>query len=147
MPIKLTGAAVAAGMAQLEVVKGYTVGEDIPAGSVVALRDTDGKIYQAQASSWSRMPAIGVIQEDAVTDEEVDVYHYTPISDIRRTEDFTARDRIFVSTEAGKGTKTFPQTIGHIVQCIGYALDSSDIALTVWKLWEEIDHTAIEIGG
>jgi hypothetical protein len=142
MPVETTQRT---GVIELEITKPYIAGEDIPANSVVAVRDSDSLIYQAQATTWDRMPAIGVIHDVCVAGEQISVYRYDDITDILRTEDFSYRDELFVATEKGKATKNPPQNPGEISQTIGWALASNRAQITLWILSQEIDHTAIEL--
>jgi hypothetical protein len=144
MPVEIIQRAAAA-VTDLEITKPYTAGEDMPANSIVAVRDSDSLLYQAQATTWDRMPAIGVIHDACNAGDRVDVYRYDDITNILRTEDFSYRDEIFVSTEVGKVTKNPPQNLGEIVQTIGWALASNEVQVTLWILSQEIDHTAIEL--
>lgn len=123
----------------LEQVQEYVASENIPAGSVVCLSETEDKVYMAQAISWTRMPAIGITKNAANAGDIVKVYQFGVVTNVSRTEDFSYDDPIYVSETAGKATKVPIQEVGKIFQQIGQAKNSSDI--TLW--FEE----AIEIGG
>ena len=116
----------------------YTAGESISAKEVVCKGESDGKIYQAAASGWTRMPAFGVAIQTKSDGESIQVIQFGTVSNIARTEDFNFDDKIYIGTTAGKATKTPPGAVGNIVQAIGRAINTSDIILA-------IDETAVEI--
>ncbi|MFH1485660.1 MAG: hypothetical protein ABIH46_06290 [Chloroflexota bacterium] len=116
----------------------YTAGEAISAKAPVAKSETDSRIYEADATTWDRMPAFGIAREAKNPGEVIEVLQFGIATGVERTEDFDYDDRIFVSETQGKLTKTPPNTIGSIVQTMGRALSSSDLIL-------EIDQSVIQI--
>jgi hypothetical protein len=116
----------------------YTAGENITAKEVVSKGETDGRIYKASAESWDKMPAFGVAIQSKSADQDIQVIQFGTVTNIARTEDFSYDDKIYVSTIAGKATKTPPGAVGDIVQSIGRAINSSDVILA-------IDETVVEI--
>lgn len=137
MTIKLSGAvtAIAPGT---EIPYNYVAEESIAAKEVVAKSESTGRILLARATSWSRMPAFGVARETKGTGETIEVLQFGKVANIARDADFNYDDKIFVSTTAGKATKTPPEGVGKIVQSIGRAINASDIIL-------EIDQTVLEL--
>jgi hypothetical protein len=139
MTITLVGKSAGRITAVVETTYEYTAEEDLPARSVVAKSETTGRVLQAQANSWSRMPAIGVTKNAVSAGETVEVYQFGQVTSIRRDSDFSYDDQIFVSpVNAGQVTKTPPEVVGYLVQTIGRAINSSDITL-------EIDQTVLEL--
>lgn len=116
----------------------YTAGEAISAQEVVCKSESDGRILKASASDWNTMPAFGVAIQSKVADQSIQVIQFGTVTNIARTEDFNPDDKIYVSTTAGKATKTPPGAVNNIVQAIGRAINASDIILA-------IDETTIEI--
>lgn len=137
MTIKLTGAttAIAPGT---ELLYEYVAEEDITENEVVAKSETTNRILKAQATSWSRMPAIGVARESKSAGETIKVEQFGKAENIARDADFSYDDKIFVSTTAGKATSTSPEGVGRIVQSIGRAINSSGVVLHIQE--------SIEIG-
>jgi hypothetical protein len=116
----------------------YKAGEAISAKEVVCKGESDGKVYRAQANTWDRMPAFGVAIQSKSADQDIQVIQFGVITNIARTEDFNYDDKIYVSTTAGKATKTPPGAVGNIVQSLGRALNSSDVIMA-------IDETVVEL--
>lgn len=116
----------------------YTAGESISAKEVVSKGESDGKIYKASASGWTSMPAFGVAIQSKAADESIQVIQFGTVSNIARTADFNFDDKIYISTTAGKATKTPPGAVNNIVQAIGRAINASDIILA-------LDETVVEI--
>lgn len=112
-------------------VETYTAGESIPAHSVVCLSETEEKVYMAQATSWSRMPAIGTTKHAANAGNTVEVYYSGTIRNVARTENFGYDVAIYVSEIAGKVTRIPIETVGAIYQEIGRAKNSSDVVLNM----------------
>jgi len=137
MTIKLTGAttAIAPGT---ELLYEYIAEEDITENEVVAKSETTGRILKAQATTWNRMPAIGIARESKSAGETIKVEQFGLAENIARDADFNYDDKIFVSTTAGKATSTPPEGVGKIVQSLGRAKNSSSIIL-------EIDQTVLEL--
>lgn len=137
MTITLTGAvtAIAPGT---EIPYNYVAGESITDKQVICKGEADGRVYLASALSWNTMPAFGVARETKGIGETIEVVQFGKVSDISRDADFNYDDKIFVSTTAGKATKTPPEGVGKIVQSIGRAINASDIIL-------EIDQTVLEL--
>ena len=116
----------------------YTAGESIRAKAVVCKGESDGKIYEAKATTWTRMPAFGISREAKAADETIEVLQFGIVTSVLRDADFSYDDKVYVSETQGKLTKTPPEGIGKIVQSMGRALNSSDIIL-------EVNPTAIEL--
>lgn len=137
MSIKLTGAttAIAPGT---ELLYEYVAEEGITENEVVAKSGTTRRVLKAQATSWSRMPAIGVARETKSAGQTIKVEQFGVAENIARVADFSYDDKIFVSETAGQATSTPPEGVGKIVQSLGRAVNSSDIIL-------EIDQTVIEL--
>lgn len=137
MTIKLTGAtaAIAPGT---ELLYEYVAQEAITENEVVAKSETTGRILKAQATTWDRMPAIGVARESKSAGQTIKVEQFGLAENIARDADFSYDDKIFVSTTAGKATSTPPEGVGKIVQSLGRAKSGSDIIL-------EIDQTILEL--
>jgi len=114
----------------------YIAGEALPPKVPVCIGESDGYIYQAQATTWTRMPCFGVClvgKELGATILETEIAQFGRVDNINRDLNFSYDDSIFVSANLGKVT-TSP---GPLVQSIGRALNSSDIIL-------QIDATVIE---
>ena len=137
MTIKLSGAATAIAPGT-ELLYEYVAEEDITENEVVAKSETTGRILKAQASTWDRMPAIGVARESRKAGKTIKVEQFGVAENIARVAAFSYDDKIFVSTTAGKATSTPPEGTGKIVQSLGRAINSSDIIL-------EIDQTVLEL--
>lgn len=137
MTILLIGAArrIAPGT---ELLYEYIAEEVITENEVVAKSVSTGRILKAQATTWDRMPAIGVARETKIAGQTMKVEQFGLAENIARDADFNWDDKIFVSTNAGKATSTPPEGIGKIVQSLGRAKSGSDIIL-------EIDQTVLEI--
>jgi len=137
MTIKLTGAttAIAPGT---ELLYEYIAEEDITENEVVAKSETTRRVLKAQATTWDRMPAIGVARESKSAGQTIKVEQFGVAENIARVADFSYDDKIFVSTTAGQATSTPPEGTGKIVQSLGRAINSSDIIL-------EIDQTVLEL--
>ncbi len=118
----------------------YTAGESIPAKSVVCKGESDGRIYLAQCTTWTRMPAFGVALESKAAGQTIKVIQFGTVSGLARTEDFSFDDYIYVSTTAGKATRNVPSGVDEIVQSIGTAINASDIIL-------QVDETVVQIKG
>lgn len=116
----------------------YTAGESIQAKAAVCKGESDGRIYEASASSWARMPAFGVSQEAKSAGQTINILQFGIATGVLRAEDFGYDDKVFVSETQGKLTKTPPEGIGRIVQSMGRALSASDIIL-------QVDETVIEL--
>lgn len=137
MTIKLTGATTAIAP-NTELLYEYVAEEDITENEVVAKSETTGRVLKAQATTWTRMPAIGVARESKSTGEIIKVEQFGLAETIARDADFGYDDKIFVSTNAGKATATPPEGVGKIVQSLGRAKSASDVIL-------EIDQTVLEL--
>jgi len=137
MTIKLSGAttAIAPGT---ELLYDYIAEETITENEVVAKSETTSRLLNAQATSWSRMPAIGVARESKSAGQTIKVEQFGLAENIARDADFNYDDKIFVSTTAGKATSTPPEGVGKIVQSIGRAINSSEVVLHIQE--------SIEIG-
>ncbi|MBA7688161.1 hypothetical protein ES703_96638 [subsurface metagenome] len=121
-----------------ELLYDYIAEEDITENEVVAKSETTRRVLKAQASTWDRMPAIGIARESKSAGEAIKVEQFGVAENIARVADFSYDDKIFVSTTAGKATSTPPEGAGKIVQSLGRAINSSDIIL-------EIDQTVLEL--
>lgn len=139
MTIKLSGAATAIAPGT-ELLYNYIAEEDIAENEVVAKSETTRRVLKAQATTWTRMPAIGIARESKSAGQTIKVEQFGLAENIARVADFGYDDKIFVSTTAGKATSTPPEGSGKIVQSLGRALNSSDIIL-------EIDQTVLELQG
>ena len=137
MTVKLTGGVrrIAPGT---ELLYEYIAEEDITKNEVVAKSETTGSVLKAQATTWDRMPAIGVARESKSAGQTIKVEQFGVAENISRDADFGYDDKIFVSTTAGKATSTPPEGVGKIVQSLGRALNTSDLIL-------EIDQTVLEL--
>lgn len=125
--------------ARIEQTFEYTAYEDLPAGCVVCIDETTGRVRKAKADSWTTMPAIGVTKNAVNANDTVEIYQFGIVRNILRDADFNKDDTIFVSaTTAGNASKTPPQGIGNLVQSLGRAINASDIVL-------QIDQTIIEL--
>lgn len=118
----------------------YTAGEDIPALSVICLSETEARILKAQATTWSRMPAIGITKTAVKEGGTVQVYQFysTVVNNVARTEEFSYDDAIYVSTTAGKVTNVPIEGSGQVNQQVGRAISESTVKLHI--------QDAIEIG-
>jgi len=115
-----------------EQVVPYVAGEAIPAKATVCVGESDGKLYNAKADSATTMPAVGISQAAAAAGETVYVYQTGKVTGVLRDGDFSYDDLIFVSPlNAGKATKTPPETVGNFSQTLGRAINTSDIVLTI----------------
>ncbi len=121
-----------------ELLYEYIAEEDITENEVVAKSETTRRVLKAQATTWSRMPAIGVARESRKVGKTIKVEQFGVAEDIARDAAFSYDDKIFVSTTAGKATSTPPEGAGKIVQSLGRAINSSDIIL-------EVDQTVLEL--
>lgn len=121
----------------LEPVYEYKAGERIADLTAICV-GADDRVYQAQATSWSRMPAIGVVRAGVEAGEAVEVYQSGKISNVSRTEDFEMDAPIYVSATAGKLTAVPVEGVGNIIQEVGRSWSSSDIVLNI--------QPAIELG-
>jgi hypothetical protein len=138
MTIKLTGL-VLVSVESAEQVISRTAGEAIPAKAAVCLGESDGKVYKAKADSSTTMPAVGITKESVSAGSTAKIYQSGIVTNVLREADFSPDDMIFVSpVTAGKVTKTPPETLGHFVQTMGRALNSSDIVLEVGRTYTEI---------
>lgn len=137
MTIKLSGAATAIAPGT-ELLYEYIAEEDITENEVVAKSETTRRVLKAQASTWDRMPAVGVARESRKAGKTIKVEQFGVAENIARVAAFSYDDKIFVSTTAGKATSTPPEGVGKIVQSLGRAINSSDIIL-------EIDQTVLEL--
>ena len=137
MTIKLSGAATAIAPGT-ELLYEYVAQEDITENEVVAKSETTRRVLKAQATTWDRMPAVGVARETRTTGQTIKVEQFGVAENITRDADFGYDDKIFVSTNAGKATSTPPEGVGKIVQSLGRAINTSDIIL-------EIDQTVLEL--
>ena len=117
----------------------YTAGEDIGAYMAVAKGESDGKIYLAQASDSTRMPAVGVTLTAVTAGNKVNIVDRGPISSIQRTEDFGQDDAVYVSATAGKVTKTVPAAVGNFVQILGRSTGASSVLLNVSEAMVRLD--------
>ncbi|MBA7706925.1 hypothetical protein ES703_115784 [subsurface metagenome] len=137
MTIQLIGATrrIAPGT---ELLYEYVAEENITENELVAKSETTGRVLKAQATTWLRMPAIGIARESKSAGQTIKVEQFGVAENIARDADFNYDDKIFVSTTAGKATSTPPEGVGKIVQSIGRAINSSDIIL-------EIDQTVLEL--
>jgi len=137
MTIQLIGATrrIAPGT---ELLYEYTAEEDITENEVVAKSETTRRVLKAQATTWSRMPAIGVARQSRKAGKTIKVEQFGVAQDIARDADFNYDDEIFVSTTAGKATSTPPEGTGKIVQSLGRAINSSEVVLHIQE--------SIEIG-
>ena len=137
MTVKLTGAikAIAPGT---ELLYEYIAEEDISENEVVAKSETTRRVLKAQATTWSRMPAVGIARESKSAGKTIKVEQFGLAENIARVADFSYDDKIFVSETAGKATSTPPEGVGKIVQSLGRALNSSDLVLS-------IDQTVLEL--
>ena len=137
MTIQLIGATrrIAPGT---ELLYDYIAEEAITENEVVAKSETTRRVLKAQATTWDRMPAVGVARESRVAGRTIKVEQFGVAEDISRDADFSYDDKIFVSTTAGKATSTPPEEAGKIVQSLGRAINSSDIIL-------EVDQTILEL--
>lgn len=137
MTIQLIGATrrIAPGT---ELLYDYIAEEDITENEVVAKSETTRRVLKAQATTWLRMPAVGVARESKSAGQTIEVEQFGVAENIARVADFSYDDKIFVSTTAGKATSTPPEGVGKIVQSLGRAINSSDIIL-------EIDQTVLEL--
>lgn len=116
----------------------YTAGESIAAKAPVCKGESDGRIYEAGASAWNRMPAFGIARAAKGAGEIIEVLQFGVATSVQRTEDFSFDDKIYVSESQGKLTNTPPTTIGAIVQSMGRAFNTTDIIL-------EVDQTVIQL--
>jgi len=121
-----------------ELLYDYIAEENITENEVVAKSETTRRVLKAQATTWDRMPAVGVARESGVAGKTIKVEQFGVAENIARVADFSYDDKIFVSTTAGKATSTPPEGVGKIVQSLGRAINSSDIIL-------EIDQTVLEL--
>lgn len=121
-----------------ELLYEYVAQESISENEVVAKSETTGRILKAQASTWLRMPAIGIARESKSAGQTIKVEQFGVAENIARVADFSYDDKIFVSETAGQATSTPPEGVGKIVQSLGRAANSSDIIL-------EIDQTVLEL--
>jgi len=137
MTIRLTGAttAIAPGT---ELLYEYIAEEDITENEVVAKSESTRRVLKAQATTWDRMPAVGVARESRSAGQTIKVEQFGVAENIARDADFSYDDKIFVSTTAGKATSTPPEGVGKIVQSLGRAINISDLIL-------EIDQTVLEL--
>lgn len=137
MTIKLSGAATAIAPGT-ELLYEYIAEEDITENEVVAKSETTRRVLKAQASTWDRMPAVGVARETRTTGQTIKVEQFGVAENIARVADFGYDDKIFVSTTAGQATSTPVEGIGKIVQSLGRAINSSDIILEVSPIVMEL---------
>lgn len=137
MSIRLTGATrvIAPGT---EIPYNYVAEESISRGNVVAKSETTRRILKAQATTSTRMPAIGIARESKVAGQTIEVLQFGIAENVSRSADFGYDDKIFVSTIAGQATATPPEGIGKFVQSLGRSINASDIIL-------EIDQTVLEL--
>jgi hypothetical protein len=136
MTIKLTGA-VKISVESTEQVISRTAGEAISAKAAVCLGESDGKVYKAKADSSSTMPAVGITKESVSAGSTAKIYQSGIVTSVLREADFSPDDIVFVSpVTAGKVTKTPPETVGHFVQTMGRAINTSDIVLEVGSFAE-----------
>ena len=138
MTIKLTGL-VKISVESTEQVISRTAGEAIPAKAAVCLGESDGKVYKAKTDSSTTMPAVGITKESVSAGSTAKIYQSGIVTNVLREADFSPDDIVFVSpVTAGKVTRTPPETVGHFVQTMGRALNSSDIVLAVGTTFSEI---------
>ena len=139
MTIKLSGAATAIAPGT-ELLYEYIAEEDITENEVVAKSETTRRVLKAQATTWSRMPAIGIARESREAGKTIKVEQFGVAEDIARDANFNYDDAIYVSTTAGKATNIPPQGIGKLVQTLGRSINASDIIL-------EVNPTVLELQG
>lgn len=138
MSITLVGA-VKISIESTEQVISRTAGEAIPAKAAVCLGESDGKVYKAKADSSSTMPAVGITKESVSAGSTAKVYQSGIVTGVLREADFSPDDIVFVSpVTSGKVTKTPIETVGHFVQTMGRAINSSDILLEVGTTFTQI---------
>jgi hypothetical protein len=85
-------------------------GEALSKGDVVYISGISGNttvVSKADADDSSKMPAFGIMAEDASNNSSATVYTFGTLSDID-TSSFSEGDQLFVSTTAGALTNTAP---------------------------------------
>lgn len=112
--------------------------EALSAGDVLCHSKTStNEVLKAQADDEDRMPAFSIAAEEGSIGDEIDVTTtgYSPT--INRTEDFDLQEPIYVSTTAGKATKTPPDESGCGQQRIGIArgLGSAILSFDLTVMW------------
>lgn len=124
------------GVQAIKSVQQYVAGEDIPAGSLVHIDATDGKIYLADATTGKQahgfilMGSIKSIDE-AIQDNRESILEAGDRADVEHFMAFTS-DEGYDIADLGKPvylgaggvfTLTEPTTSGHIKQIVGFVND------------------------
>jgi hypothetical protein len=109
----------------------FTAGEKLTAKQVVAKGESDGSIYQAQASDSTRMPAIGVVLNSPEAGEKAYVTNQGIIKNIAGGGSFGRDEAIYVSDTKGQATNSVPASVGNFVQVIGRSINSTDVMVSV----------------
>jgi len=100
-----------------------TAGENLSAGEVVCVDTSDGKVYKADADNSNRMPAVGIVFEDASAGSTVWVQFAGKCS---KFSGLTTGALYYVSTTAGALTTSPPSNNAQIV---GRAISDTTLAL------------------
>lgn len=101
-------------------------GATLTKGTVVYISGVSGNtplVDKADANDASKMPAFGIVAEDANNNSNVNVFTFGTLSGLD-TSAFSAGDTLYVSTTAGELTNTAPAGSSSLLQNIGRVIRS-----------------------
>jgi hypothetical protein len=102
-----------------------TTSENLSAGNFVNVYDNGGTVTARKSDASNGFPANGFVLASTTSGANATVY----LAGINnQVSGLTGGDLLFTSATAGAATDTAPSTAGYIVQQIGYAISTTEVA-------------------
>lgn len=114
------------------IISGLTSGEAYSEGDALYIDSTDGKLYKADASDTSKMPARGVAGEDSAGADEAGKTLQTRASKDGYTGLTPGKSQFVSATTAGALTETKPAD-GNTIQKMGFAINATTVNVEVTR--------------